>query len=170
MKYAKYLGIISIIILITLSSGCIFISGFVDTLSLDNENNIITDGNGNIIHNATPVIFPDIIGTVIGPKETKRGQNLTVEYKVTNKGIKAVYNVSVEGQSIDEYLGTLKPGETKKFTHIVYIHTPAELKEEYGPDAVECNPYPIGGDNIYYRYSNGQEHIATFDWIEIKLI
>lgn len=111
-----------------------------------------------------------IVATVNGPKTAKKGQNVTIEYTVSNKGAEIVYNMRVEGQSIDpRNIGTLKAGETRKFTEVEYIPTDAEVASDYGPGTTYMNPFPVGGDAVCFKDAKGVEHVINFDSIEIKL-
>jgi len=111
-----------------------------------------------------------IIATVKGPRTAKKGQNITIEYIVSNKGAKTAYNLRIEGESIDtKNLGTLKAGETRKFTEVEYMPTNTEVASDYGPGTTYMNPFPVGGDALYFKDAKGIEHVINFSRIEIKL-
>ena len=111
-----------------------------------------------------------IVATVKGPKTAKRGQNITIECTISNKGTKTVYNLTIEGQNIDtKNLETLKAGETRKFTEIEYILTDSEVASNYGIEGSSMNPFPVGGDAVYFQDAKGTEHVIQSSWIKIKL-
>lgn len=76
----------------------------------------------------------------------------------------------IDSQMVYEKLGTLKPGQTKKITHTVYIYTDAEVQKMYGPGATVDNPFPVGGFTLYYKDYNGLKHTACFETHWIKLV
>jgi hypothetical protein len=95
--------------------------------------------------------------------------NVTIQYEVTNKGTDTVYNVQIDSQDYEQAVGTLKPGETKKYTGTLYIPTDAEVQEDFGPNATVSNPYFIGGFSVKFNGPNGTKHSTLSNSIEIKL-
>lgn len=104
-----------------------------------------------------------------GPETAKKGMNVTIQYEVTNKGTETVYNVQIDSQDFEQAVGTLKPGETKKYTSNIYIPTDAEVQEDFGPNATVSNPYFIGGFSVKFNDAKGAKHSTISNSIEIRL-
>jgi hypothetical protein len=67
-------------------------------------------------------------------------------------------------------LGTIKPGENKKFQHSLYIPTDEQVKADFGSDATVSNPFVVGGFGVSFQDANGSKHSVTASSLEIKLI
>jgi hypothetical protein len=122
----------------------------------------------NPVSNETAAI--KILATQNGPATAHKGQNVTINYNVTNNGTQSVYNVKVHDQNFDKTLGTIKPGENKKFQHSLYIPTDEQVKADFGSDATVSNPFVVGGFGVSFQDANGSKHSVTASSLEIKLI
>jgi hypothetical protein len=158
--------ILAITTLILSSAGMAFALNIPIEYGLTHSSNFILQNNV-VQSNKTVDVVKSIEGKV---KTAHKGQNVTIKYVVSNKGTKPIYNVVVDGQCIHKNLGTIKPGETKKVTYTEYISTDKEIKEEFGPGASVSNPYPMGGDNLYFNDYKGTKHGTSFEIFNIKLI
>jgi hypothetical protein len=143
----------------------VFVSGCTSQDNTTIQNNTTTQPQNNT--NVTRAI--DVVAVQKGPETAKKGMNITIQYEVTNNGTETVYNVLLDSQDFEQVVGTLKPGETKKYTSITYIPTDAEVQEDFGPDATVSNPYFIGGFSVKFNDPNGSKHSAISNSIEIKL-
>ncbi|MEN4028433.1 MAG: hypothetical protein PQ975_10870 [Methanobacterium sp.] len=143
----------------------VFVSGCTSQDNTTIQNNTTTQPQNNT--NVTRAI--DVVAVQKGPETAKKGMNITIQYEVTNNGTETVYNVLLDSQDFEQVVGTLKPGETKKYTSTTYIPTDAEVQEDFGPDATVSNPYFIGGFSVKFNDPNGSKHSAISNSIEIKL-
>jgi hypothetical protein len=112
----------------------------------------------------------DVLATQNGPVTAHKGQNVTINYSVTNNGTQSVYKVKVHDQNFDKTLGTINPGENKKFQHSLYIPTDDQLKADFGPNATVSNPFLVGGFDVSFLDVNGSKHSVTASSLEIKLV
>ena len=122
-----------------------------------------------ILSSASSAFAQDVIATQKGPSQANKGENITIEYIITNNGNQPIYQVSISDQNFYKFLGTIKPGETKKFTENVYIPTDKEVQEDFGPDATVSNPFFIGGVGISYKDSNGNQNTINSNSLTIPL-
>jgi Translocon-associated protein beta (TRAPB) len=161
----KKLGIIimlGILTIVVLASGCTQQENQdqTNTSSPQNEKKTVPNGAAAI----------DILATQNGPTTAHKGQNMTINYSVINNGTQRVYNVKVHDQNFDKTLGTINPGENKKFQHSLYIPTDEQVKADFGPDATVSNPFFLGGFEVSFQDANGSKHSTTASSIEIKLV
>jgi hypothetical protein len=112
----------------------------------------------------------NIIATQNGPAIAHKGQNVTINYRVTNNGTQSVYNVKVHDQNFDKTLGTINPGKNKKFQHSLYIPTDEQVQADFGPNATVSNPFLVGGFGVSFQDANGSKHSVTASSLEIKLV
>jgi hypothetical protein len=122
----------------------------------------------NPVSNGTAAI--DILATQHGPTIAHKGQNVTINYRVSNHGTQSVYNVKVHDQNFDKTLGTINPGENKKFQHHLYIPTDEQVKADFGPNATVANPFFVGGFTVSFQDVNGSKHSITARSLKIKLV
>lgn len=161
----KKLGIIILLAILTimiLASGCIQQDQKKSNKSSSSQNEV------QKVSNKAAAI--DIIATQNGPVIAHKGQNVIINYTVSNNGTQSVYNVKVHDQNFDKTLGTIKPGEDKKFQHPMYIPTDEQVKEDFGPDATVSNPFFVGGFIVSFQDANGSKHSLTANSINIKLV
>ncbi len=122
-----------------------------------------------ILSSASYAFAQDVIATQKGPSQASKGENITIEYLITNNGNQAIYQVSVSDQNFYRFLGAIKPGETKKFTEKVYIPTDKEVQEDFGPDATVPNPFFIGGVGVSYQDASGNQYTINSNSLDIPL-
>jgi Translocon-associated protein beta (TRAPB) len=162
---SKKLGVIfmlAILTVVVLASSCI---------QQGNQNNYNISSPQNEVK--TPVsngTAIDIQAKQNGPTIAHKGQNVTINYSVTNNGTQSVYKVKVHDQNFDKTLGTINPGENKKFQHSLYIPTDDQVKADFGPNATVSNPFLVGGFGVSFQDVNGSKHSVTASTLEIKLV
>jgi hypothetical protein len=154
----------SVFIILILAS-LIFISGCTQS-----QNNQSVQNNTTVQQNSTPAKAIDIVAVQKGPDTAKKGQNVTIQYEVSNNGYETVYNVTISSQQYGQNVGTLKSGETKKYTSALYIPTDAENKADFGPSATISNPFYIGGFAVLFIDAKGSNHTVRSNNITIKLV
>ncbi|MGC9516555.1 MAG: hypothetical protein ACP5C3_02525 [Methanomicrobiales archaeon] len=115
------------------------------------------------------VFAQNVIATQKGPSQAYKGENITIEYVVTNNGNQAIYQVSVTDQNFFKFLGTINPGESKKFTEKVYIPTDKEIQIDFDPEATVSNPFFIGSVGVNYQDENGQQYTINSNSLSIPL-
>jgi hypothetical protein len=146
----------------------VFASGyFKQGTPINQSNTSIQEVNNTSNSNETAV---NVVATQSGPLTAHQGENVSINYSVTNKDAQAIYNVKIHDQNFDKTLGTINPGETRKFQQSIHIPTDAEVKEDFGPDATVSNPFFIGGFAVTFQIANGSEHSINSNSIEIKLV
>lgn len=112
----------------------------------------------------------DAIITQRGPTAPqKRGTHVTIHYAVTNNGKNAIYNAKVGGQNLEEKnIGTLNPGQTKKYTYTLYIPTNEDLAY-IGGNVKVTSPLVVGGPKLTFKDDKGVFHSIRSNQISIKL-
>ena len=111
-----------------------------------------------------------ILANQTGPTTSKKGDNVTINWTISNKGGQTVYNVKGTSQNFDATIGILKPGDTKSYQYTILIPTDAEVQQDFGPNATVSNPFFIGGFSVSYTNSDGSTHTVTSNSLEIKLV
>ncbi len=164
--------IFTVIGLVVLTSGCtqqgqnITQNGTVQNITQNNTVQENMNVNGAIKDY-------DAIITQKGPNAPqKRGTSVPVYYVVTNKGKKTIYNAKVGGQVFEEdkNIGTLKPGQTKRYKYMLYIPTDKDLAEWYeGGNVKLTSPLMVGGIELSFTDDKGVLHGMQSNSIEIKL-
>lgn len=152
------------VLIIAILAGVVFASGCTQQ-----NNNTTVQNNTTQPQNTTNIKAIDVVAVQKGPETAKKGMNVTIQYEVTNKGADPVYNVQIDSQDFEQAVGTLKAGETKKYTSIIYIPTDAEVQEDFGPNATVSNPYFVGGFSVKFNSPNGAKYSVLSNSIEIKL-
>lgn len=143
-----------------------------DTVQNATQNNTVQENKEQTnVNGATK----DYDATIIqkGPSTPqKRGTHVTIYYTVTNKGKKTIYNAKVGGQVFEEDkdIGTLKQGQTKKYTYMLYIPTDEDLALWHdGGNVKLTNPLVVGGPKLTFADDKGVFHSVRSNTIEIKL-
>jgi len=132
-----------------------------------NNNTTVNNVTANS-SNATADI--KILANQTGPATAKKGDNVTINWTISNKGSQTAYNVKGTAQNFDTTVGTLTPGETKSYQYTIHIPTDAEVQQDFGPNATVSNPFFIGGFSVSYTNSDGSTHAITSNSIEINLV
>jgi hypothetical protein len=134
------------------------------------HNSTVQNNNGQINVNNTLKDYGAII-TQKGPKTPqKRGTSVPIYYTVTNNGKKTIYDAEVGAQEFEKYIGTLKPGQTKKYTYMQYIATDKDLKEWYEGNVKLNGPLEIGSIILTFKDDKGAFHGVRSNQIQIMLL
>lgn len=99
----------------------------------------------------------------------KRGTSVSISYTVTNKGKNTIYNAKVGAQDFEKDVGTLNPGQTRKYTYSVYIPTNVELASWYSSDVKLTNTLEIGSIILTFTDDKGNSQGVRSNQISIKL-
>jgi len=159
-KNVRIIILLAILIPVVLASGCT--QQYQKFNTSNSQSGVKTVPNG--------AISIDILATQNGPLVAHKGQNVTINYTVTNNGTQPVYKVKVLDQNFDKTLGTINPGEDKKFQHSLYIPTDEQVKADFGPDATVSNPFFVGGFKVSFLDAKGTKQSVNASSIQIKLI
>jgi hypothetical protein len=153
----------AILTVVVLASGC---------TQQGNQDNSNTSSPQNEVKNplSNGAVAINILATQNGPTIAHKGQHVTINYRVTNNGTQSVYNVKVHDQNFDKTLGTINPGENKKFQHSLYIPTDNQVKADFGANATVSNPFFVGGFGVSFQDVNGSKHSVTATSLQIKLV
>ena len=119
--------------------------------------------------NTTSAKTVDVMATQSGPTTAKKGDNVTITYKVTNNGNEQVANVKISSQDFEQNVGTLNPGETRTFTQKLHIPTDQEVQQDFGANATVSNPFYIGGFSVSFSDTSGAKHSVLSNSININL-
>ncbi|MEL7670991.1 CARDB domain-containing protein [Methanobacterium sp.] len=130
------------------------------------QNNTTVQQNASNTSSAKAV---DVVATQSGPKTAKKGDNVTITYKVTNNGNEQVADVKISSQDFEQTIGTLNPGETRTFTHQIHIPTDKEVQQDFGANATVSNPFYIGGFSVSFTDTSGAKHSVLSNSININL-
>ncbi len=162
--------IFAVIGLAVLTSGCTQQSQNItqnDIVQNTTQNNTV---HGNKTDRSATKDY-DVTATMKGPSTPqKRGKSVTIYYTVTNKGKNNVYNVKAWSQDFDKYIGTLNPGQTKKYTYMQYIPTDKDLASWYDSSVKLTGTLSIGGIYVSFKDGKGISHRIQSNSIEIKLL
>jgi hypothetical protein len=154
-----------IIVIVLLIAGVV---AFTYTAPSAKTNN--TTVNTNITNNNTAFgTTIKVFANQTGPATAKKGDNITINYTITNKGEQAVYNVKTHAQNFDTTIGTLNPGETKNYQYKLHIPTDEEIQKDFNPNGTVSNPLFIGGFGVSFSDVNGSTHTINANSLEIKL-
>ncbi|MDD3984338.1 MAG: hypothetical protein PHY59_00200 [Methanobacterium sp.] len=132
-------------------------------------NNSKPDNNTNITNTSSETINIIVVANQTGPATAKKGENVTINYIVSNKGNSDVFDVIVRSQGFEKKIGTLKPNETKEFQEKYRIPTDEEVKEDFGSNSMS-DTFFIGGFGVSFTDLNGNKHRITSNSLEIKLL
>ena len=119
--------------------------------------------------NTTSAKTVDVVATQSGPTTAKKGDNVTITYKVTNNGNEQVANVKISSQDFEQNVGTLNPGETRTFTQKLHIPTDQEVQQDFGSNATVSNPFYIGGFSVSFSDTSGAKRSVLSNSININL-
>ncbi len=135
-------------------------------------NNTTQQNNTTVQQNATNTSAKtvDVVAIQSGPAEAKKGDNVNVTYEVSNKGTETVYNVQIVSQDFEQNVGTLIPGETRKYTGKSHIPTDAEVQQNYKTNSTVPNPFFIGGFGVLFNDAKGSKYTIKSNDLEIKLV
>lgn len=106
----------------------------------------------------------------------KQGTYVLMSYTVANNGKNKVYDVGVTSlefagdEGFTKKIGTLNPGETKKFTYQMYIPTNKDLEEMFGKGTKLDNPWDVGGLDLSFKDDKGVLHKISSNTVKIKLL
>ena len=101
----------------------------------------------------------------------KAGTLVPIQYTVTNNGKNIVYDVVLDHPILKgcyKDFGALKPGESKKFTYMLYIPTDSDMEEDMPGSGGLPNPWNIGDFDVNFKDANGVVHTMTSNSIEVK--
>jgi len=134
------------------------------------KNNTTTVNNNiNTTKTTKTVADINIVANQTGPGTTKKGDNATINYSVSNKGGQVVNNVKIHDQNFDTTIGTLNPGETKTYQYTLHIPTDKEVQEDFKSNSTVSNPFFVGGFGVSFNDLNGSSHTINSNSLEIKL-
>ncbi len=134
------------------------------------KNNTTTVNNSmNTTTSTKTVADINIVANQTGPATAKKGDNVTINYSVSNNGGQAVNNVKIQDQNFDTTIGTLNPGETKTYQYTLHIPTDKEVQEDFKSNSTVSNPFFIGGFGVSFTDLNGSSHTISSNSLEIKL-
>ena len=154
-------------LIIAVLAAVVFVSGCTQQ---QNNNTTVQNNTTAQPQNTTNVTKAiDVVAVQKGPETARKGMNVTIQYEVTNKGNETVYNTQIDSQNFAQAVGTLKPGETKKYNGSLYIPTDAEVQQDFDPNATVSNPFFIGGFSVTFNDGKGSKHSILSNSIEIRL-
>ena len=134
------------------------------------KNNTTTVNNNiNTTKTTKTVADINIVANQTGPAKAKEGDNVTINYSVSNKGGQVVNNVKIHDQNFDTTIGTLNPGETKTYQYTLHIPTDKEVQEDFKSNSTVSNPFFVGGFGVSFNDLNGSSHTINSNSLEIKL-
>ncbi len=161
----KIIALVLIIIVLLVAGVVAFTFKAPTTVSNNTTvNNVTSTNTSNVTANIK------MVASQTGPATAKKGDNVTINYTISNKGGQVLYNIKANDQNFDTTVGTLKPGETKSYQYTLHIPTDAEVQQDFGPNATVSNPLFIGGFSVSFTDSNSSTHTITANSLEIKLV
>ncbi len=100
----------------------------------------------------------------------KRGTEVPIYCTITNKGKNTIYETEIIANNGDDtkYLGTIKPGETRKYTYMLYIPTDEDFISWMGNSYELENPWDVGVYHIVFKDKKGVLHKKNSNSILIK--
>ena len=155
--------------IIVVLAAVVFVSGCTQP-----GNNTTQQNNTSVQQNAsnttnTSAKTVDVVATQSGPTTAKKGDDITITYKVTNNGNEQVADVKISSQDFEQTIGTINPGETTTYTHQVHIPTDKEVQQDFGANATVSNPFYIGGFSVSFTDTSGAKHSVLSNSININL-
>lgn len=153
------------IVIIILVAGVVAFNYMGSTPSNNNTtvNNVTTNTS-----NVTTEI--KVVANQTGPLTAKKGDNITINYTISNLGQQEVFNVKTNDQNFETTIGSLKAGETQNFQYKLHIPTDEEIQQDFDPNATVANPFFIGGFGVSFTDLNGSTHTINANSLEIKLV
>lgn len=155
-----------VVVIVLLVAGVV---AFSLTGSNNNTNNSTIANNSSTTGSNSSVVVK-VVAKQTGPETAQKGDNVTINYTVSNEGSAAVQNVKISSQNFDNTIGTLNANETKNYSYTLHIPTDAEVQEDFGPNSTVSNPFYIGGFAVSFTDSTGSIHSINANSIEIKLV
>lgn len=166
----RKITIVVLIVFICLIAGA---AAIVFNTNTNVNNNSTNDQNGKTntnTSNTTTVSGIQVIATQTGPSTAYKGNNITVNYNVSNTGNQTVYNVKAYSQNFNKTLGTIKAGASKSFQYSIHIPTDKEIQADFGANSTVSNPFYIGGFAVIYEDAKGSSYSLNSNKLEIKLL
>ena len=134
-----------------------------------NNTATINNNDNNTTTSTKTVADVNIVANQTGPTTSKKGDNVTINYSVSNIGGQVVNNVKIQDQNFDKTIGTLNPGETKTYQYTLHIPTDKEVQEDFKSNSTVSNPFFIGGFSVSFTDLNGSSQTINSNSLEIKL-
>lgn len=155
-----------VVVIVVLVAGVV---AFSLTGSNNNTNNSTIANNSSSTGSNSSVVVK-VVANQTGPETARKGDNVTINYTISNEGSSAVQNVKISSQNFDNSIGTLNVNETKNYSYTLHIPTDAEVQEDFGPNSTVSNPFYIGGFAVSFTDSTGSIHSINANSLEIKLV
>lgn len=160
----------STLIIILIIAGLIGIIGAAYLLQGEETKPIVTNVTQKTPYNVTPARgAAELVAVQEGPKTAQPGTNVTITCKIKNIGSEPAENITVTSQVFEKHIDKINPNEEVEFTVEVYIPTPEEVEESFGPNATLSNPFYIGGYTVIYYDIKGKHEISS-NSLRINLI
>ena len=155
--------------IIVVLAAVVFVSGCTQpgNNTTQQNNTTVQQNTSNTTNTSAKTV--DVVATQSGPTTAKKGDNVTINYKVANNGNEQVANVKISSQDFEQTIGTLNPGETRTFNHQLYIPTDKEVQQDFGTNATVSNPFYIGGFSVSFTDTSGAKHSILSNSLSIKL-
>jgi cytoskeletal protein RodZ len=153
-----------VIVIVLLVAGVV---AFNFTGTKNNTNNSTVTNTSQNQSNSSVVV--KVVANQTGPLNAKKGDNVTINYTVSNQGSGSVFNMKISDQNFDNSIGTLNEGQTKNFSYVLHIPTDEDVQQDFGANATVSNPLFIGGFAVSFTDSKGSTHTINANSIEIKL-
>ncbi|MGB8232405.1 MAG: CARDB domain-containing protein [Methanobacterium sp.] len=156
-----------IVIVIVLIVGGVVAFTYIGTPTKNNISNV--NNSINTTKSTKTTADVNVTANQTGPAKAKKGDNITINYIVSNRGNQAVYNVKILDQNFDKTIGTLNPGETVKSQYTIHIPTDKEVQQDFDSNSTVSSPFFIGGFGVSFTDSNASTHTINANSLEIKL-
>ena len=85
---------------------------------------------------------------------------------VSNEGSEPAYGVKMDSPDFEQTIGTLNPGETKKYQSKIYIPTNSDIQKDFEPNATLSNPFFIENFSVTF---NSAKHPILSNTLDINL-
>ena len=154
-----------IVIIVVLLIGAVVAFTYLSTPTIYNNSSPVN----NVSTTSTTTKGIDIVANQTGPAKAKKGDNVTINYTISNNGEQVVFNVKTNDQNFENTIGTLNPGETKNYSYVLHIPTDEEVQADFDSNATVSNPFFIGGFGVSFTDVNGSTHTINSNSLEIKL-
>jgi hypothetical protein len=154
-----------VIVIVLLVAGVV---AFNLTGTKNSTNGTVTNNSANTSSNSSVVV--KVVANQSGPLTAKKGDNITINYTVSNQGSGPVFNMKLSSQNFDKTVGTMNAGQTENFSYVLHIPTDEEVQEDFGANSPVSNPFFIVGFAVSFTDSNGSIHSINANSIEIKLV
>ncbi len=161
----KRISALIVIVIVLLVAGVVAFNYMGNSTTTNNT----TTANNTTTNTSNKTTNINVVANQTGPVTAKKGDNVTINYSISNKGNSEVFNVKAIDQNFENTIGTLKPSETKNFQYTVHIPTDKEVQQDFDPNATVSNPFFIGGFGVSFKDINGNTHTINANSLEIKL-